>query len=67
MVAHLVRLKLSLLRNGLRRSVPQLVGMVLAALYALGVVGLAVAGLVALRLPPTSGPPARWSSCSAVR
>jgi ABC-2 type transport system permease protein len=49
MVAHLVRLKLSLLRNGLRRSVPQLVGMVLAALYALGVVGLAVAGLVALR------------------
>ena len=35
-VAHLVRLKLTLLRNGLRRSVPQLVGMVLAALYALG-------------------------------
>ena len=55
MVAHLVRLKLTLLRNGLRRSVPQLVGMVLAALYALGVVGLAVAGLVALRFASDVG------------
>jgi ABC-2 type transport system permease protein len=48
-VAHLVRLKLSLLRNGLRRSVPQLVGMALGALYALGITALCVAGLVALR------------------
>ncbi len=49
MVAHLVRLKLTLLRNGLRRSVPQLVGMAVAALYALGVTVACVAGLVALR------------------
>jgi ABC-2 type transport system permease protein len=55
MVAHLVRLKLSLLRNSLRRSVPQLVGMVLAALYALGVVGLLAGGLVALRFTPDIG------------
>ena len=55
MVAHLVRLKLSLLRNSLRRSVPQLVGMVLAALYALGVVGLVASGLVALRFSPDVG------------
>jgi ABC-2 type transport system permease protein len=48
-VAHLLRLKLSLLRNSLRRSVPQLVGMALAAVYALGVVVLVVSGLVALR------------------
>jgi ABC-2 type transport system permease protein len=48
-VAHLVRLKLSLLRNSLRRSVPQLIGMVLAAVYALGVTGLVVTGLVTLR------------------
>ena len=49
MVAHLVRLKLTLLRNGLRRSVPQLVGMAVAALYALGVTAASVGGLVALR------------------
>ena len=49
MVAHLVRLKLSLLRNGLRRSVPQLVGMAVAALYALGVTAVCVGGLVTLR------------------
>ena len=49
MDAHLVRLKLTLLRNGLRRSVPQLVGMAVAALYALGVTAAGVAGLVALR------------------
>jgi ABC-2 type transport system permease protein len=58
MVAHLVRLKLSLLRNSLRRSVPQVVGMVLAALYALyalGVVGLVAGGLVALRFSADVG------------
>jgi len=45
-VAHLVRLKLTLLRNGLRRSVWQIVGLVVAAIYGLGVLVLAVAGLV---------------------
>ena len=49
MVALLVRLKLTLLRNALRRSVWRTVGLVLAAVYALGVVGAVLAGLVALR------------------
>lgn len=48
MVAHLVRLKLALLRNGLRRSPWQVVGLIVAALYGLGVLVTAVAGLVAL-------------------
>lgn len=48
MVAHLVRLKLALLRNGLRRSVWRVVGLVLSLLYALFLLGLAVVGLVAL-------------------
>ncbi|MFD5278832.1 transporter [Pseudarthrobacter sp. NPDC058362] len=52
MVAHLLRLKLALLRNGLRRSPWQLAGMVLAALYALGVVATLVLILVALRSAP---------------
>ncbi|MGY4643522.1 hypothetical protein [Cellulomonas sp. URHB0016] len=46
MVAHLVRLKLTLLRNGLRRSAWQVVGLVIAALYGLGLLVLAIAGLV---------------------
>ncbi|WP_136518785.1 MULTISPECIES: hypothetical protein [Cellulomonas] len=50
MVGHLVRLKLTLLRNGLRRSVWQVLGLVVAALYGLGVLVLAGAGLVALSL-----------------
>lgn len=49
MVAHLLRLKLTLLRNSVRRSPWQLVGLGIAALYALGLVGLAVAALVFLR------------------
>ncbi|MBO3088996.1 hypothetical protein [Cellulomonas dongxiuzhuiae] len=48
MVAHLVRLKLTLLRNGLRRSAWQVVGLVVAALYGLTLLGLAVAGAVGL-------------------
>lgn len=48
MVAHLVRLKLTLLRNGLKRSVWQVIGMVVGALYGLGLLALALAGLVAL-------------------
>ncbi|MDQ0633434.1 ABC-2 type transport system permease protein [Arthrobacter pascens] len=49
MVAHLLRLKLTLLRNGLRRSPWQLVGMVFGGLYALGLVAALVAALVILR------------------
>lgn len=52
MVAHLLRLKLALLRNGLRRSPWQLAGMVLAVLYALGVVATLALVLVALRSAP---------------
>ncbi len=48
MVAHLLRLKLTLLRNGLRRSVWQTVGLVVGALYGLGVISLAVPGLFLL-------------------
>jgi ABC-2 type transport system permease protein len=49
MVAHLLRLKLTLLRNSVRRSPWQLVGLGIGALYALGIVGLGVAGLLFLR------------------
>lgn len=48
MAAHLVRLKLTLLRNGLRRSPWKVVGLVLTGLYALSLVGLATVGLVLL-------------------
>jgi len=47
-VAHLVRLKLRLLLNGLRRSVWQVVGLVVAALYGFAIVTGALAGLVVL-------------------
>ena len=40
MVAHLLRLKLTLLRNGLKRSPWQLVGLAFGGLYALGIVGM---------------------------
>ena len=49
MVALLVQLKLTLLRNGLRRSVWRSLGLVLGGLYALGLVAGALVGLVALR------------------
>ena len=49
MVAHLLRLKITLLRNGLRRSPWQLVGLVIGTLYALGLVSLCVGGLFVLR------------------
>ena len=49
MVALLVRLKLTLLRNALRRSAWRVVGLVLGGLYALGLVAGVLAGLVALR------------------
>ena len=49
MVALIVGLKWRLLRNGLRRSPPQLVGLVFAVLYGLGVLVSAMSGLIALR------------------
>ena len=50
MVAHLLRLKLTLLRNGLRRSAWQVVGLVIGTLYACGAVVAAVGGLIALSM-----------------
>ena len=49
MVAVLVRLKLSILRAGLRRSTWRTVAVIFGALYALGIVGMLVAGQLALR------------------
>ena len=49
MVALIVGLKWQLLRNGLRRSTPQLVGLVIAGLYGLGALVAALSGLIALR------------------
>jgi ABC-2 type transport system permease protein len=51
-VAHLVRLKLALLRNGLRRSPAALVGLAVGVLYGSGLLALAIGGMVALRLQP---------------
>lgn len=48
MVAHLLHLKLTLLRNGLRRSVAQLIGLVIGVLYALGGIVAALIGLAVL-------------------
>ncbi|MET1021908.1 MAG: transporter [Arthrobacter sp.] len=49
MVAHLLKLKLTLLRNSVRRSPWQLVGLGIGTLYALGLAGLGIAGLMILR------------------
>ncbi len=48
MVAHLLRLKLTLLRNSLRRSPMQLVGIAIGALYGLGALSQAIVGLILL-------------------
>ncbi|WP_230673171.1 transporter [Rathayibacter sp. Leaf248] len=48
MVAHLLRLRLLLLRNTLTRNVWQLIGVIFGGLYAVFVLGLVVVGLVAL-------------------
>ncbi|PJJ62108.1 transporter [Compostimonas suwonensis] len=56
MVAHLLALRFLVLKNSLARSVWQLVGFVIGALYGLGVVALIVVGLIAL-----SGAPAEIS------
>lgn len=49
MVAVLVRLKLSILRSGLRRSTWRTVAVIFGALYALGIVATLIAGQLALR------------------
>ena len=48
MVAHLARLKLTLLRNSLRRSPWQVVGLVVGALYGLGALAVVVAAMATL-------------------
>ncbi|MHA7153526.1 transporter [Arthrobacter sp. TMN-50] len=48
MVAHLLRLKLTLLRNSFRRSTWALLGVILAGIYGLGMLGLLVVGLIFL-------------------
>ena len=55
MVAHLLRLKLQLLRNGLRRSPAALVGLGVGIVYGAGLLALVVAALVALRLHDDTG------------
>jgi ABC-2 type transport system permease protein len=49
MVAHLLRLKLTLLRNSLRRSPWQLVGLAIGGLYAVGIAGFFGTALILLR------------------
>lgn len=49
MVALLVRLKLTLIRNSLRRSVWRLIGLIIAALYGLGILVGAFIALIGLR------------------
>lgn len=49
MVAHLLSLKLTLLRNGFRRSPWQIVGLAIGGLYAAGFVALLVSRMIALR------------------
>jgi ABC-2 type transport system permease protein len=51
-VAHLVGLKLQLLRNTLRRSPAALIGLAVGVLYGGGLLVLAVGGLVSLRFLP---------------
>jgi ABC-2 type transport system permease protein len=53
-VAIIVGLKWQLLRNGLRRSTPQLVGLVLGMLYGLSILGVVASGLVGLRFAAPS-------------
>ena len=56
MVAHLLRLKLTLLRNSLRRRPSQLIGLAFGVLYGGGAVATACAALIALRFDePSAG------------
>ncbi|HQE46837.1 MAG TPA: ABC transporter permease, partial [Rhodoglobus sp.] len=53
MVAQFLRLKLTLLGNSFRRSPAQLLGMLIALTYGLGVAAFIVVGLVSLRFAST--------------
>ncbi|HRW19160.1 MAG TPA: hypothetical protein P5181_09975 [Dermatophilaceae bacterium] len=67
MVALLVRLKLSLLRTSLQRSVWRTVGIVIGAAYGLGVAVLAIVGQAALRFAaPEYAAPASVVGLSAL-
>ena len=52
MVAHLLKLKLVLLRNSLRRSPWQLIGIVLGCLYGLGILAVLLAALFVVGADP---------------
>lgn len=52
MVAHLLGLKLALLRNSFRRSPWQLLGIIVGGLYGLGVLAMALVGMAALGSAP---------------
>lgn len=52
MVAALVRLRLIVLRNSLKRSIGQLIAVILGGLYGLFVLGMVVVGLFALNFAP---------------
>lgn len=52
MVAHLLRMRWLLLANSLKRSTWQLVALIIGALYGLGILALAVIGLIALSFAP---------------
>ena len=49
MVAHLIRLKLALLANGLRRSTWQVIGLILASINAIAFVGVVIITLVVVK------------------
>jgi ABC-2 type transport system permease protein len=53
-VAYIVGLKWQILRNSLRRSTAQLIGVIIGGLYGLGALAVAVIGLIALRFAPPS-------------
>ncbi|MET4003423.1 ABC-2 type transport system permease protein [Arthrobacter sp. UYCu511] len=48
MVAHLLRLKIALLRNSMKRTPWQLVGLIIGALYGLGILVMVLVGLAVL-------------------
>lgn len=52
MVAALVRLRLLVLRNSLKRSIGQLIAVIIGGLYGLFVLGMVIVGLFALNLAP---------------
>jgi ABC-2 type transport system permease protein len=60
-VAHLLSLRWRVMRNGLRRSVWQVVALVIGGLYGVGILAALVAGLVALSFAP-----AQWAWTAAV-